>query len=127
MQGRTKPSLLQRYLGLSSGEVLDMRKVEADVQRLSSLGIFDAVSARPIFASVPLRAGAVAGDASEGDVSASRGEEGDSVRAVEERIGSGDRIDMEFHVTEKKKFGQFSCQGGATMVRVGLGCALHAC
>ena len=32
-------------------------------------------------------------------------------------LRQGDLIDWEYLLTEKKKFGEFSCQGGAMMVR----------
>jgi hypothetical protein len=49
-----------------------------------------------------------------------------SAQAAEpaQRIRAGDRINLDYTVQEKKKFGQFSCQGGATVVRATCG---HTC
>ena len=157
MQGRTRPHRIKRYIDLSAGDVFDMQRVTADVQRLSTLGVFDNVTARPKVPTPPdaPHAGTNAGsrgadaDAAAGGAStasggvgaggaeqgaaaearaghaASSGGAGYSADAGEKLTGvldfrQGDNVDLDFQVVEKKKFGQFSCQGGATMVRITL-------
>eukprot|EP00892_Ulva_mutabilis_P007176 jgi/Ulvmu1/4830/UM020_0116.1 len=95
MQGRTKTDLLQRYIRTASGEVLHTDGLQKDIRELTDLDVFDDVRILPMVRP----AGAQAGQDS-------------SVATPESRHPIAD---LEYQITEKRKFGSFSCQGGATL------------
>ena len=116
VQGRTRPELVKRHLELGPGDVFSMRRLQADLGRLSALGVFDDAGARPVPSAPAAAAAAAAPVATGGAGAAVAAAEGPAAEAA---WGAGDSetIDLDFQVQEKKKFGQFSAQGGATMVR----------
>lgn len=70
--------------------------LQRDIRELTDLDVFDDVRILPVLRPVGAQAG---GDGS--------GEQPDSRHPI---------ADLEYQITEKRKFGSFSCQGGATLV-----------
>lgn len=102
VQGRTKQDLLQRYIRTSSGEVLHTKGLQRDIRELTDLDVFDDVRILPMMRPVGAQA---SGE--------STSEQPDSRQPI---------ADLEYQMTEKRKFGSFSCQGGATLVRRHIAC-----
>lgn len=88
--------MLERYIRTSSGEVLHTDGLQRDIRELTDLDVFDDVRILPMLRPVGAQAG---GDGSS--------EQPDSRHPI---------ADLEYQITEKRKFGSFSCQGGATLV-----------
>jgi hypothetical protein len=100
MQAKTKPELLKRYIRTGPGEVLRTGRLHRDVKELTDLDVFDSVNIVPMVPAIAAQPATAASDA-----------EHDRTQAI---------TDLEYQLTEKRKFGSFSCQGGATVVSTGL-------
>lgn len=87
---------MQRYIRTASGEVLHTDGLQKDIRELTDLDVFDDVRILPMVRTVGAQAGPDDSDATP-----------DSRHPI---------ADLEYQITEKRKFGSFSCQGGATLV-----------
>lgn len=74
-------------------------RLHRDVKELNELDVFESVNIVPM---VPAMA-------AQNSISGATEAESDKAQAI---------TDLEYQLTEKPKFGSFTCQGGATVVRL---------
>ena len=87
--------------------MLDAGRLHRDVKELNELDVFESVNIVPM---VPAMA-------SQGSNAGAAEAESDKSQAI---------TDLEYQLTEKPKFGSFTCQGGATVVRFVRQCCVIA-